>query len=489
MANGWRDRSGMRSRGSAGCPRGGGLSAGSVMAKIAALGAYFYQAALAFGLLILVSNLLPSAEYTSYSLFISITQFVSIVCFEWIKFACSRFYPGPDAGSEAAERSAMLREFVACSGVCVVGAVVAIALGVPLAIAVLGALAAVIQGGSEIHLTVLRFRQDFRLFSRMQGMRATILAVGTCAGAAMSRDFAHVLAGLMAGYGVYMAAAFAVSRGRPLRLTRWDVAVTRRHLVYGSVSASASIAAMLAPLGLKAILTATLGPAGAAGPMLALDLLQRPFTLILSSLQAIRYPELVALFDRDGAGPELRRALGRYYTMLASFAFLGGAGIMALLGLAGAVIIAPDLGPSFARTAPFILLMALLRSLVQTWLPTPAHLQRRLVAIASIAVLDSVLMCAGALLGAVGWGSDVAIAIGAAAGAVASVLCCLAVLRLVPFEMALAPVLLSVAALLAAWGVSGWFGGDLVRSTTLALAAAALAGIPALYQTARWIAR
>ena len=35
------------------------------MAKIAALGAYLYQAVLALGLLLVVSNRLPSAEFTA----------------------------------------------------------------------------------------------------------------------------------------------------------------------------------------------------------------------------------------------------------------------------------------------------------------------------------------------------------------------------------------------------------------------------------------
>ena len=70
------------------------------MAKIAALGAYVYQALLAFGLLIAVSNLLPARDYVAYSLFVSIAQFADIASFQWIRSACSRFYPGPDGESE-----------------------------------------------------------------------------------------------------------------------------------------------------------------------------------------------------------------------------------------------------------------------------------------------------------------------------------------------------------------------------------------------------
>ncbi|WP_449257335.1 hypothetical protein [Bosea sp. (in: a-proteobacteria)] len=49
------------------------------MAKIVALGAYFYQAVLALGLLLVVSNRLPSAEFTADSLLASIVPFPAIV--------------------------------------------------------------------------------------------------------------------------------------------------------------------------------------------------------------------------------------------------------------------------------------------------------------------------------------------------------------------------------------------------------------------------
>lgn len=166
------------------------------MAKIVALGAYFYQAVLALGLLLVVSNRLPSAEFTAYSLFVSIVQFAAIACFEWIRFACSRFYPGPDATSEIAERGTLVVEFLACCAFCALGGLVAWLCGMPAFLAGLGAFAAIVQGGSEIHLAMLRFRHAFRLFSRMQALRASLLAAGTLAGAWAGTDFGHVLAGM-----------------------------------------------------------------------------------------------------------------------------------------------------------------------------------------------------------------------------------------------------------------------------------------------------
>jgi hypothetical protein len=263
----------------------------------------------------------------------------------------------------------------------------------------------------------------------------------------------------------------------------------RRHLAYGGISAGASVAAMLAPLGLKAIFTAVLGGQGAAAPLLALDLLQRPFVLIVSAIYAIRYPSLVQLFDREGGSGAFRRELGRYYALLAGFSAMGAAAVLSLLGLATALLIAPDLRESFLRIAPLITLTALARALVQTLLPTAAHLQRKLTAIALLAVVDSALMCLGALVatGLFG-GTDVAISAGAAAGALIALAGGLLLLRLLPFELPRLPLAWALLALVAAWAVSAWLGGNAVLAAAAGLAATLLASLPALPRMLRWLA-
>jgi len=277
------------------------------------------------------------------------------------------------------------------------------------------------------------------------------------------------------------------SFGAPMR---WSRQATRRHLAYGGVSAGAAIAAMLAPLGLKAIFTAMLGGPGAAAPLLALDLLQRPFVLIVSAIHAIRYPSLVQLFDRDGDGMAFRCELGRYYALLAGFCSMGAAAVLSLLALASAFLIAPELREAFLRVAPLITLTALARALVQTLLPTAAHLQRRLGAIALLAVIDSALMCLGALVAAgLFGGSDVAISGGAAAGALIACAGGLLLLRLLPFEPQRLPPVLGFGALASAWAVATWFSESPVLAAAAGLAATLLASLPALPRMLRWLAQ
>ena len=460
------------------------------MAKIAALGAYVYQALLAFGLLIAVSNLLPARDYVAYSLFVSIAQFADIASFQWIRSACSRFYPGPDGESEQRERAIIVTEFIGSAVLCVLGVVATTVLDVPLWLGLAGAATAILQGGGELHLTMLRFRQEFRLFSWLQGARASILAATTLTGAAIGGDLAHTVAGVLAGNLVYCTLACVLSRHVLPWSRAWDGKAVRRNLVYGGVSAGASIAGVLAPLGLKSIFVTALGPAAAAGPLLALDLLQRPFGMIITSLQAVRYPELVARFDQEGDSGAIRMELGRYYALLTGFALIGAAGMIALLDGATHAVVPFALQRSFMETAPLIMLVALLRALTHTLLSTPAHLQRRLPAIVGLAVLDCTLTCAGAFLAAALFpGAGAAIAAGAAGGAAMAAGFGTLMLRRQPFVMPWQPVLLSGTALALSWLSASWLAGDLLLSTSVALAFALALGAAPLFTLVRWIVR
>ncbi|WP_244598628.1 hypothetical protein [Rhizobium tubonense] len=410
-----------------------------------ALAAYFYQAAVAFGLLLTVAHVLSPADYSRYSLFISISQFTAIFCFEWIRFACSRFYPGRTQHSEASERRALTIEFAVSAVFCVLAAAASIIFGVPPAIALLGGLVAVFQGASDLHLTILRFKQQFRIFSRLQGSRATILAAGTLGGTALSQTFAFTAGGLLAGYLVYSLVAFLATRNRLTEAAAFEPKLVRKHFVYGSVAAGAAVVAMLAPLTLKSILTGMLGTEGAAGVLLALDLLQRPFVLIVSALQAIQYPDIVALYDREGETSLLRRSLGEYYSLLTGFAFMTASGIFALLQPIGHFIIASGLQQGFLAAAPFVTGVAVCRALTQNMLPTPSHLRHHLRSIFLLSLADCLLLNGGVLAAGhlVSSQSGGILMAGGMVGAVIGMLIGIKVLIALPFDLIWQPVALS----------------------------------------------
>lgn len=427
------------------------------MGQIAALGAYVYQAVLALGLLLLVSRILPAQDFTHYSLFVTISQFGSIAAFEWLRFSCSRFYPGTE---EAAQRSVILYSFVACAVLCLLAGGGVLASGLASAgIAIGGALAAVFQGGSELHLTMLRFRQDFRLFSMLQAARASLLAAGTLGGAIFDPSLGGAVTGLLAGYLVYCAVARLAAGSLASGLKRPRRPLLMKHLTYGGVSAGASVAGILAPLGLKALLTAVVGAQGAAGALLALDLLQRPFVMVVSALQAIRYPDIVAGYDREPGSPAFRERLGDYYGQLASCSLATAAVILCLLAPAAFWLVKAELRESFLLAAPAVTILALLRAWVQTLLPTPAHLMQRLGPIIGLAVADAALLNFGSLAG---WnlsgGSLTGLLYGGTAGAVVAVIAGTPLFLSMPFR---------------------WHGFSLASAlAALAVAALANGGVP-----------
>lgn len=424
------------------------------MGQIAALGAYVYQAVLALGLLLLVSRILPAQDFTHYSLFITISQFGSIAAFEWLRFSCSRFYPGTD---EAAQRSVILASFVVCALLCLLAGAGVLAFGWASAgVAMGGALAAVFQGGSELHLTMLRFRQDFRLFSLLQAARASLLAVGTIGGAILNPSLGGAVAGLLAGYVVYGIVARLAGGSLASGLKRPRRPLLMKHLTYGGVSAGASVAGMLAPLGLKALLTAVMGSQGAAGALLALDLLQRPFVMVVSALQAIRYPEIVAAYDRELGSPVFRNRLGDYYGLLASCSLATAAAILCLLAPAAAWLVKAELRESFLLAAPAVTIIALLRAWVQTLLPTPAHLMQRLRPIIGLAVADAILLNLGSIAGwSLSGGSLTWLLYGGAAGAAFAVIIGTPLLLSMPFRWRALPLVSALAALAVAMLANG----------------------------------
>jgi O-antigen/teichoic acid export membrane protein len=418
------------------------------LAKVFALGAYVYQALIAFGLLIAAARILPPSQYAGYSIFIAVTQFGAIAFFEWIRFATTRFYPGRSPLGEARQRGTILVEALACAGLTIVAGLVAMAFGVPPLLALLGAGVSILQGASDLHLTMLRFRRRFTAFSWIQGLRASLLAIATIIGAITGGTVTAAAAGLLAGYLLY-ALVVAVA-DRRTRYTRGRLAadVARAHFTYGSVAAGASVLGLVAPLGLRLILANVMGAHAAAGALLALDLLQRPFVLVVAALQAIQYPDVVTAYDRsDKAGLPFR--LGQYYVLLTTLTLIAAAGIVVLLKPVALIAVDTDLQAQFLIAAPFVVALATLRALTQNVSNTPAHLRRDLVQLIVLALVDCVLLNLLALAAAWIFGADSAAILGAATlGAVLAGVVGLRVLVSLPAELPMKPLFVAIAGLI-----------------------------------------
>lgn len=449
------------------------------MGQIAALGAYAYQAVLALGLLLLISRILPAQDFTHYSLFVTISQFGSIVAFEWLRFSCSRFYPGTD---ETAQRSVILYSFAVCAVLCLlVGAGIAVSGAAPAWIVLCATLVAVFQGGAELHLTMLRFRQSFRLFSILQAARASILATGTVGGAILNPTLAGAVAGVLAGYVVHGVVARLAGGAFANGLRRPQRSLLMKHLTYGGVSSGASVAGILALLGLKTLLTAVIGSRGAAGALLALDLLQRPFIMVVSALHAVRYPDLVADYDREPRSSAFRLRLGDYYGLLAGCSLVTAAAILCLLAPAASWLVKAELRDSFLLAAPIVTILALLRAWIQTLLPTPAHLMQRLRPIVGLAIADAVLLNLGSLIGwSLSGGSLTGLLYGGTAGVILAAVMGMPLFLSMPFRWHG----LTLGSALTALAVAGFANAGVPQTSVLVSLAVFLLCIPPAVATA-----
>jgi len=446
------------------------------MAKLFAMGAYVYQAALAFGLLMVVARLLAPADYATYSLFIATTQVVAIAAFEWARFACSRFYPGPSAESERDQRRTLAVEALACTAACLLAGLAAIPFGLPPALGLVGGAVAAGQGASDLHLAVVRFARRFAAFSWLNGIRASLLAVGTLAGSLLGHTVVATVGGLLAGYATYGVVAWLVDRraypaGGVARL-----AIAREHATYGGVSAGMSVLGLLSPLGLKLILTGALGKEAAAGVLLALDLLQRPFLMVIAALQTVEYPDVVAAFDRRA--PDFAAHLGRFYALMTTLCLVSAAALYVGLRPIAEIVVAPALRDAFLLAAPLVTLFSMLRALTQNIATTPAHLTLNLRELATLAVVDCLSFNLLALAASLTFpGTPLPIVAGATLGAALAGLYGLRIATSLPFITPRAPLLIGALAVLlpaivffapAAPVLGFWLGGIAAGSVSLA---------------------
>jgi hypothetical protein len=359
------------------------------VAKLLALGAYVYQSALAFGLLMVVARILEPAEYTTYSVFIATTQVAATAAFEWLRFACSRFYPGQTPETEREQRRTLLLEGLVCGAVCLAAGAAAIPLGIPPALALIGGAVSAGQGGSDLHLSVVRFAQRFGAFSWLNGIRASMVAFGTFTGAVLTHTVTGAVAGLLAAYVGYAVVAVVGDRRAYASAAggfRWRI--VREHATYGGVSAGMAVLGLLSPLGLKLILTSTLGREAAAGVLLSLDLLQRPFIMVVSALQTVEYPDVVAAYDRNA--PDFPGRLGRFYALMGTLSLISAAVVYVGLRPVAEIVVGPELRDAFLVTSPLVALFSMFRALTQNISTTPAHLQLKLGELALLAGIDCV---------------------------------------------------------------------------------------------------
>ena len=206
-----------------------------------------------------------------------------------------------------------------------------------------------------------------------------------------------------------------------------------------------AVLGLLSPLGLKLILTAALGKEMAAGVLLALDLLQRPFVMVISALQTVEYPDVVAAYDRKA--PDFARHLGRFYALMVTLSLLSAAAIYVGLRPIAEIVVAPALREQFLLTAPLVTLFSMLRALTQNISTTPAHLKLNLRDLALLAAADCLSFNVLAYAASLAFhGQSLPIVAGATIGAILAGGYGLRIAASLPFELPRSPLLIATLA-------------------------------------------
>jgi hypothetical protein len=235
-------------------------------------------------------------------------------------------------------------------------------------------------------------------------LRASVLLTGAVAGALVYGTAAATLCGIAAGYGAVLLFSLTVHRAPLQRASRQALLTDWGNFCrYGIMAAAASVIHLSVPVTLRLIVIASLGRAstGAAGFSMAIDLLQRPFSVLVAAIHTVNYPNVVVQFERNING-EARRATARMleFILCATVVMLGG--LIGLLPDAAHLFVPADLLADFLNAAPAAAIFYFLHTHLQATLAVVPHLTKsatRLVVVAACQLaLVSVASSIGALL-------------------------------------------------------------------------------------------
>lgn len=356
-------------------------------ARLMALGAYGYQALAALLLLFALGWVLPPEEYTAYSLSVATGQFAAIGAFEWVRLAATRFYPGPDPNRSNTQQSSVLAGFVCSAGLLVSLSLIALVF-LPTGLVCAAVALALCQGATDLHLTLCRFRGGLKLFSSLQAARATLLLVGAISGSVLTRTATGGLWGMAAGYLVVLAAGIVIDRVlRAARVRDVDMPVMRSQATYGFPAAGASVmylgSMMLFRYAVNLLLPAGLAP----GVLMAIDVMQRPFYVVLTALNGILYPPVVAAYDQGGMA-HARKSLGNLIKIQVAVLTLIGVLLVVVTVPASLIIVPEKMREGFIFGAFYTMVIFFLRSILIGIMSLPAHLSKQMKLVFFLSMID-----------------------------------------------------------------------------------------------------
>jgi len=372
------------------------------MTRLFALVSYAYQSVVAIALIFAVSHILAPAAYTAFSLAVASSQLLCVLMFEWLQLAGVRFL-APARGGDAARLrwSLLVGAGMSAVGLLLVGGLAGLASPLSPALVVIGLALAILQGFADLQFMMVRVAGRLGAASLLMIVRASLLLVGGVAGA-FRGDAAPALLGLACAQGIGLVLGW-LAHASSLQIAPRDLLKT--HLAgfcrYGMVAAGASVIHLSVPVMLRFLVIGRIGDSGlaSAGFSMALDVLQRPFNVLVAAIHTVNYPDVVIQFEH-GTKESARTTAARLFEFeICSTALMLG-GIIAFLPDAGRLFVPGGILPSFLLTAPAATAFYFLHTQLQTTVAVVPHLQKsalRLVVIATFQLLATAAIAASAL--------------------------------------------------------------------------------------------
>lgn len=377
------------------------------MIRLLALAGYFYQSAAAIILIFAVSHILPPADYTHFSLALASSQLLCIFMFEWLQLAGVRFLAAA-RGDEAARLrlSLFTGALTSALALVVVGGLASTAVALPPKVAALGLAFAVLQGLTDLVFMMVRVDGRLGATGALLALRASILLIGAVAGARIGGDTAATLLGSICGYAVSLLVGLIVLRAPLRRATLAELKVDLRDFCrYGMLAAGASVIHLTVPVTIRFIVVGHLAadPAASAGFSMAIDLLQRPFAVLVSAIHTINYPEVVFKFEHESEA-DARYSTARLFDFVVCTTLVLLGGLIGFLPDAGRIFVPHAMLRGFLDAAPAAAIFYFLHTHLQATLAVIPHLRKsalRLVVVAgcqlaAVAAVTSVAVARGA---------------------------------------------------------------------------------------------
>jgi hypothetical protein len=365
------------------------------MTRLLALVSFVYQSASAIVLIFALSHILAPAEYTTFSLALASSQLLCVLMFEWLQLAGVRFLAAARGHDGARLRSSLVGAGLtsALALVCV-GGLASQASTFTLRVVALGLGIAVLQGLTDLHFMMIRVSDRLGAAAGLMILRASLLLAGSIAGALLKGTTEAAMLGVVLGHAASLAIGWICY---PTLLHR----VPRDALLadwgdfsrYGMLAAGASVIHLSVPVAIRYIVISGLsaaGPAATAGFSMAIDLLQRPFAVLIAAIHTMNYPDVVVQFEH-GTKEEARQATARFFDFIlcATLVMLGG--LIGFLPDAARLFVPPDIQTGFVEVAPAAAVFYFLHTQLQSTLAVIPHLTKAAVRLVVIAACQLVL--------------------------------------------------------------------------------------------------